>query len=214
MTRQKGAFTLVEMSMAIAVIAITGMAAAGVAMALSNAYHNSQDYYHCIQTNRVGMLRAADEVRGAELITDASGTAMVVWCEDTNGNGKINFTELASVHWDSQDQCVYRDSLALPAAWSAEMKAAYDVVIPLSGATTEAWQSWQATSPYRLTVPLAENVEAFSIETTPVTPLARTVTIQMTVTYQGRSLTCRNAVTIRAGQIDRVTKVDSVYVLP
>ena len=214
MMRRRQAFTLLEMTMAFAVIAIAGLAAAGVAAALSNAYGNSKDYYHCIQTNRVGMLRVADDLRGAELVTDTSDTAMLIWCEDTNDNGRINFSELASVYWDSQSQRVCRDRLELPDAWPAEVKAAYDVVIPLWAATTGSWQFWQATSPYRQTTILAENVEDFRVETTPATPLAETVTVQMTVSYQNRSLTTRNAVTLRAGQIDRVVKIESVYVLP
>ena len=94
MKASRSGFTLIEVTMAMVVISVIGLTVAGVAMALSTAQDNSQDYYQCIQTGRVSMLRLQDMLRRARLVTEVFDTGLVIWESDTNGNRTIDLSEL------------------------------------------------------------------------------------------------------------------------
>ena len=213
MKRTTSAFTLLETTLAISVIAIMGLTAAGVAMALSNSYHGSKDYYQCVQVSRVALVRLSNSLRIAELVTDASSDSVMIWREDTNDDGQINASELSVIHFDSQSQRILQDSIVFPGAWSEAQKAIFDSTFPLASATLSVWSSVQ-NSIYLTSTPVAEGVEAFAVQVSPAAPLAKIVAFQMTVGNEGKSLTSREAVTIRAGQVSRVVWGGTGYTLP
>jgi len=213
MKRTESAFTLLETTLAISVIAIMGLTAAGVSMALSNSYHGSKDYYQCVQVSRVALVRLSNALRSAELVTDASSDSVMIWRDDTNDDGQINASELSVIYLDSESECILQDSIVFPEAWTDSQKAIFDGTFPLASATLSVWASVQ-NSIYLTSTPMAEGIEAFAVQVSPAAPLTKMVAFQMTVGNEGKSLTSREAVTIRAGQVDRVVWGGTEYTLP
>ena len=211
MKASRSGFTLIEVTMAMVVVSVMGLTVAGVAMALSTAQDNSQDYYQCIQTGRVTMLRLQDMFRRARLVTGASDTGLVIWDSDANGDRTINVTELKLVSWDESTQRVTRRCVKAPQEWSEAMK---NLPVPLYTATFQSWSTWQSNFESLIEeVTLAENVEAFSVQTTSAAPLAKSVSIQMTIRLGDHSLTIRGGASLRADWTDRVENVDGHYIL-
>lgn len=212
MKASRSGFTLIELTMAMVVVSVMGVTVAGVAMALSTAQDNSQDYFQCIQTGRVTMLRLQDIVRRARLITDVSDIGMVIWEGDANGDRKINLAELKLISWDESTQRVIRRCVKYPEGWPERVTG---LGVPLYAATFQSWSTFQSGfESFIEEITLAENVEAFSVQTTPAAPLAKSVSVQMTIRLSDRSLTIRDGASLRADWTDRVENVDGSYTLP
>ena len=78
MKRRRKAFTLVEMVMAISITAITGLAVAGVTVALSNAHAHSETFYQSLRTGHFVMHRLQNGLRCARLVTATNNNAYFV----------------------------------------------------------------------------------------------------------------------------------------
>ena len=211
MKASRSGFTLIEVTIAMVVVSVVGLTVAGVAMALSTAHDNSQDYYQCIQTGRVTMLRLQDMLRRARLVTDVSDTGLVIWESDANGDETINLPELTLVSWDESTQRVIRRCVKVPDDWPVPIE---DLAVLLSAATFESWSASESTFASLIEeVVLAENIEAFSVQTTPAAPLAKSVSVQMTIGLGNHSLTVHDGASLRADWTDRVENVEGIYTL-
>ncbi len=211
MKASRSGFTLIEMTMAMVVMSVIGLTVGGVAMALSTAQNSSQDYYQCIQTGRVSMLRLQDLLRRAKLVTDVSDTGLVIWESDANGDGAINLPELKLVSWDGSSQQVTRHCVKPP---PGDPKLMYQVRVPLYLATFESWPGVRSGLASMIEeVVLAENVESFSVRATPAAPRAKSISFQITIRLGDRSLTLHDGVSLRADWTDRVEMVDGVHTL-
>ena len=111
--RTRKGFTLVEITLAMAVAAVVGLGVVSLTSAMFSAIDASNDSYGCVQTGRVLMLRLASVFRSAQLITDVSpdNASVMAWAGDTNGDRAINFSELMIIRWDSQTQQVVRETI-------------------------------------------------------------------------------------------------------
>ncbi len=208
----RGAFTLLEVMLAIAVIAVMGLSIAGVSMALSTAYENSQDQYQCTQAGRIVMLRLEQTFRQAHLITDAAGSSVILW-SDANADGDINISELTALMWSSRSQTLMRYRIQFPESWSEYRKALYDTKLPLSVATFKNMARSPYFRLYREETLLAEQVENFAIGLSPAVPLTTAASIEMTITKDQGSLALRSGASLRADQTHRVQPSGGGYVL-
>ena len=205
--------TLVEVTIAIVVIAVIGVTVAGVAAALSNAYSSSDEYYRCVQTGRIIMLRMGDTLRRSRLVTDTSDTALMFWHEDTNGNRYINITELTMIGWDADTQYLLQYQLEFPEHWPQWRKNLFNGLVPIAIATMSAWPvQWYHTLWGKTTL-LAENVSDFSVRVDTADPETQQVWLEMTVACGERSLTIRDSIRLRADWTDRLKKVGWFWTL-
>ncbi len=117
--KRRQAFTLIEVVMAVSIMSMIGLCIAGAAMALSTGYENGQDYYECIQTSRVTMLRLEEMLRNSLLVTDANNIGgLWVWREDTNGDKQMNTSEVSIISRDRLANRLVERRVAFPSNWS------------------------------------------------------------------------------------------------
>lgn len=206
------AFTLLEVMLSIAVIAVMGLSIAGVSMALSTAHENSQDQYQCTQAGRIVMMRLEQAFRQAHLITDAAGSSLILW-SDANADGDINITELTALMWSSRSQALIRYRIQFPEGWSEYRKKLYDAHVPLSAATFKTMARSPYFRLYREETLLAEQVENFALGLSPAAPLTTSVSIDMTITKDQGSLALRSGASLRADQTHRVQPGGGGYTL-
>ena len=202
-----------EVTLAVVVIAIIGVTVAGVAAALSNAYTSSDEYYRCVQTGRIIMLRMGDLLRGARLVTDTSDTALMIWHEDTNGNRYINITEATIISYDAESRCLLRYQIEFPDDWPEWRRTLFNGLLPITIATMSAWPVQWYHALWGETTLLAENVSNFTVRVDKAAPETQQVFLEMTVECGDRSLTVRDSILLRADWTDRLTKVGSFWTL-
>jgi len=204
--RRRQAFTLIEVMMATAIISIIGLSIAGASIALANAYDNGQEYYECVQTGRVTMLRLEEMVRTSLLVTDANiYSALWLWREDSNGDGRINVSEISVIIWTYHGGNLYHNRVVFPDYWPEWMVEMYDSEIDINQVNSENIMMFvYGYEPYLSETLLADDVMSFDVSASPEAPLTKTVTITMAVTRGGREVTLRSAVNLRADRTDHV----------
>ena len=156
-TKPKG-FTLLEMTMAMAITAITGLSVAGATVALSRAHQDTEGFYQSLQTARSAMMRIQRSIQGAKLVTACTGTTLVLWANDTNGNGTIDADEVLLLVFDTASRQSPDSQQVFPDA----VKAALNVEVPLSTLTDAATVVAQIVpSTYAQTIVLASDASDF-----------------------------------------------------
>jgi len=212
--KRRAAFTLIEMTMAIAITAVTGLSIAGAAITFSSAQEYSREFYGNIQTARTAMMRIQRLVRSCLLVTSLDGTSMILWANDANEDGRINPSETVCLEWDYETGEIRLLRIAYPAGMSSEMLLALDMEKPLETfANRHQAESEIFSSTYVATTVLATDVTSFSVTAKPSAPLARLVRIQMTVGSGTRAVTLRSAANTRADRTAWVGIADGNFVL-
>lgn len=195
--------------MAVSIMSMIGLCIAGAAMALSTGYENGQDYYECIQTSRVTLLRLEEMLRNSLLVTDANNIGgLWVWREDTNGDKEMNISEVSIISHDPAVNRLVEMRVAFPSNWSESVVSLHDSPLELRRAT-EVYMPHilYFRNSYIVETVLAENVTDFDVTISPAAPLTKTVGMRMTVGQGSRELTVHSAVSLRADQTDRVAWV-------
>ena len=136
MARNAKAFTLAELLMAMLVMGIIALAVGGMSMALSTAHEYSEDFYRHTQIARNGMRRVQRALRQAKLITAKDSTSVAYWAEDTNGNGRINLTEMRLLTFEAGQGELAEYRVEFPDWWEEWWKEEKDIEFPLSEVAT------------------------------------------------------------------------------
>lgn len=208
-TKSKG-FTLLEMTMAVTITAITGLSVAGATFALSRAHQETEGFYQSLHTARSAMMRIQRTVQRAKLITACSGPMLVLWFNDTDGNGRINADEVLVLVFDTAASEIRWCQKVFPDA----VRAALNVEVPLYDlvdATTVL--SDVAGSAYAQTTVLASDATDFNAAASPPPPLANRVDLRLSVGSDKNMITLRSAATARGPRTAQVQVVDTQYVL-
>lgn len=194
---------MIEMLMAISVMAIIGMSVAAASMAMTNAYDSGQEYYECLQTGRITALRLEQTLRKALLVTDVADEAVWIWREDTDGDGQINLSEVSMIGRDSRTNELVEYYIEFP-GYASDL----DDVINPSQATADYTAASRGSYPaWTIITVLAENVSAFAVSVAPDAPTTTTIGITLTVAQGGREMTIRSAVNLRADWTNRLAWV-------
>jgi type II secretory pathway pseudopilin PulG len=214
MRRNRLGFTLLELTIAMTITAVTGLSVAGVAMVLGETSDSGQDFYQSLQTGRITVMKIQAIIRGAKLVTASTSTSLVLWADDANGDGQINLSETVVLTFDAESGEIRFYRVVFPQTMDSTTKQALDVTKPLvdimnlSGVTDTV----TGNAHNDLTV-LATDVTAFRLSVWPAVPLTRLVRFQLTVGTGSSAVTLRSAASTRAGATGRVQVVDSEYVL-
>jgi len=212
--KRRVAFTLIEMTMAIAITAVTGLSVAGAAITFSSAQEHSREFYGHIQTARTAMMRVQRMIRSCLLVTSVNGTSMILWASDANEDGQINPSETILLEWDYEIGQVRTLQIAYPAGMSAGTRTAIDMDVPLETFTNDDHaKSAVFTNAYVTTTVLATDVSGFYLTAKPSPPMANLVTVQMTVGRGTQAVTLRSAANTRADWTSYVGIADGNFVL-
>lgn len=207
MNRNNKAFTLAEFMLTIVIMGVIGLSIAGVSRALSSCYAQSETIYADSQVTRSAMTQVQAVLRRAKLVTAASGTALVVWLQDTNGDGKIQTNELMYIMLDSSTKQVKQCQAVYPQSITPS-------TLLLQNLTTISSASQVVTAdPYKQWTTLATEVNSFKVAVDHAAPLSTLITIQMSVGSGTSVCTARGAVCLRADATDQVVKSNNQYSL-
>jgi len=214
-TRMRG-FTVVEMTMAIAITSIIALAVVGAGMALSSAYAHSQDYSQSIQTGRVASLKIQSTLRMAKLITAAGGHGdykLVAWAKDPNGDSKINVSELAMLTCDPNAQVIVEHTVVFPTPALATLLDS-TVLLETAMDVTAVQTMMEVTyGAYHRKEVLADRVISADISVDQPPPMTRMVKFQLGVGDSNRSITLYAGGTLRADMTSHVGMSGGKYVL-
>ncbi len=187
-TRTKKAFTLVELLITMVVTGIILLAVTTLAFAMSSASRSTDDTILTEALLRQTRLRIGELLRTCKLICAAPGNDLAIWQDDTNGDGKINVSELVYIERGDglntlrlclfapgQNDPIDLSSLAV-AATKASLVAKYaEIYVPL--------------------IPACHNVR-FGLDKAP--PLTRRVTVSFDAGEPGAAHPYEVNVTLRA----------------
>jgi prepilin-type N-terminal cleavage/methylation domain-containing protein len=214
MSCNRRGFTLLEMTIAMTITAVTGLSVAGVTMALGEANDHGQDFYQSVQTGRSAVMKIQAIVRGAKLVTASTGTSLVLWLEDANGDGQVNLSETVLLTFDAESGEIRFYRVAFPETMDQATRQALDVTKPLVDIMNISGVTDTITgNAYNDLTVLATDVTAFSVSVWPAVPLTRLVRFQLTVGTGSSAVTLRSAASTRAGATGYVQVVENEYVL-
>jgi len=215
--RDKKAFTLAELLMALSLTAVIALAAATLAGALSSAREQTDAMAGAIQSGRAAMMNLDASLRKARLVTAAEANSLVIWTGDANEDERINVNELVLLTSQPASQTVERwevffpDSLSLKLLDSlnvrrdlAEVNAVSDVTALLGRAVYQ---------PYLIKTILATDVVDFQVVADQAAPLSRLVLLRLRVGPTGQQIALTNSARLRADMVDRVAVIHDEPVL-
>ena len=213
--RNTRAFTLVELVLAMSITSLIGLAVAGAAMALSASYASSQEQYQNIQVARSVVRRLRSNIRTARLVTACNGSDIVVWTEDKNGDGKINITEIVLWQFLPHPGRIREKRIVFPDDWSPDQIETYDVVVPLSVASSvlNVQEYLKKLGSYSQVTVLANDISNLRLIASPAAPLTTYVGLDLTVGQGEYSIALRSAATLRKDEVDRVGIAGGQWVL-
>lgn len=211
------AFTLPELVLAISITAVIGLAAAGVAAALSSAHAQTSEMSQSIQSARTAMMRLQTLARKARLAPNCSGSQAVLWTGDGNCDGHINLAELVYVEYTPDDQMVRQWTVEFPADMALATRRALDVSVLLQQVVGAAYvrslMSQAVYGSYLKKDILAVDVEDFSVQGEGPAPLTDVVRMSLSVGPANQRIALNNMVTLRSDVIDNVDMIDGAPVL-
>ena len=211
-----GGLTIAELVLAMAITGVVGLSVSGVFMALSTAQAHSEDHQTYVQTARCTARHVQRILRKAKLIVAADAEGLLVWSEDTNGDGLINISELVGFVYDEQGKVLEQKRVAFPASMSPATRDALDVHMALADLSdlADLDAKAQSTVPqYYVEELLADNVREFTGELDAAAPLTKTVKLRLKIGTEKRVVTVYACATLRADETTRVGTSGGVYVL-
>lgn len=212
--KSREGLTVAELVLALSITAMIAVSAGGVSMALSTAYAQSQNSYENLQTLRSAMMKIQFDLNRAKLIVAVGERTMVYWKEDTNGDGRINLSELATIRYDEPQRRIDKHRVVFPESMDPMTRKALDERVRLwSAINIPATVSMIEGSAYHAAETIAEGVQAFAVSAAPPCPRAEVVTIKITVGNEVKSITINSAATMRAGRTRDVGVSDNEYTL-
>jgi len=213
MNRTQRGFTLAELVMAMAVVAIIGTAAAGVAIALSSAHEASEEYGESIQTARITMVRLRKDICSAKLVLQAAENKLVVWKKDTNGDQKINLSEVVRYYLDVANRQLIKETVEFPDSMADSVREALDSTVLLSTAISGTSYLSAGNSGYGKTTVIAEDVAYFRALPRTAPPLTKLLQIEVKVGDSIGSIRLRSAAYLRADLVKLVGESRGQYIL-
>ena len=214
MKRGKRGFTLVELTLAMSVTLVIGLAVTGVAVALSNLSQHSEEYHQQLQTSRVASTRLQDALRRARLITAGSSTCLVTWAEDQEDPGQINLSEVVAIYRDPVTRELIERSTIFPPAMDESLRGALDHTVPLADMANSSIADGAAEFPqYDLKRVLARNVREFNVRYDVAPPMSQLVKFRLVVGDNDAAMRICGAARLRAARVGDVGEADGTYVL-
>jgi type II secretory pathway pseudopilin PulG len=203
-------FTILELTIAITITAITALSVAAATVALSKAHEDTEGFYQSLYTARSAMVRIQRIIYRAKLVTASNGTTVMLWADDVNDDGKINAEEILMLAYDATAREVSTSQQVFPAG----LRDALNVEVPLATLTSLSTAVPLVDgSGYKQTTVLASDVSAFLAIALPSPPLSKLVNLRLSVGSGKNLVTLRSAATARGGRTSKVVQVGGHFTL-
>jgi len=215
--RDKRAFTLAELVMALSLTAVIALAAATLAGALSSAHGQTDAMSGAIQSGRTAMMSLDASLRKAKLVAAADGSRLVLWTGDANGDERINVNELVLLTSQPASHTVERWEVVFPASMAPALLEALNVQRDLADVDAvddvTALLEQAVYQDYLIKTILATDVVDFQVVADQTAPLSRLLLLRLRVGPTGQQIALTNSVRLRADVVDRVAMIEGVPVL-
>lgn len=213
----KKAFTLTELMIGMAIVAVIGLAVVGIASALAYADSSTDSMHESIQSARLAMMKMKTVLRSAKLVAAASNGRLVLWTGDANDDKQINITELVLVKYDAGAGTIEYWQVAFPESMPAGRLRALNVTVTLDEATEAAGVEnllSQATYASYLAKPAwALGATSFEMAVDADPPLSRLVVLRLGVGPIDQHIEVSSAVRLRADATQYVQNVEDSWTL-
>ena len=211
MKRQRHAFTVVELIMAVTITAIIGLAAAGVSSVLSSAYAHGENHYGNVATARNAMRQIQDFARKAQLVTAVNNarTSVAYWMGDSNEDENLNLLEFRVLRYEAEIRQIIEYRVTFPEEWSQATIDAHNQTIQLGAASSISHMETKVVgSLYCEARVVAGDVSSFAVTLLPEAPSTKLVQIKFTAGSGDSSLTLRSAAALRGDKISKYVGSD------
>ena len=214
MNRKTSGLTIIEMVLAMAIVAMIGLSVAGVTMALSTSQAMTNQSHDCMQTGRIAIDRLQDRLSKAKLITAVGDGVVIFWESDDDGDGLINIAELVEVRHHPDDDTLRLHRVSFEDVADATVAAALNESVALDAAAdcSLAGSLIVGNAEHREYVQ-AEGVELFEVAAYPPCPEAKMVTLKLVISDGDQQTTFRSAVTLRADCTSNIGTSEGGWVL-
>lgn len=211
--RRHRAFTLVELMIAMTIIAVIGLTVVTVASALSGAQARTEAAGDAVHSARSGMMRIAAVLRSAKLLVGAEDGRLLCWMGDANGDGSINVDELVLIQHVPGQREIEQLRVIFPGASPHGL----NVSETLSALTNLEHAHDLLNAPFlrscSSTVVLSTDVQDFQVVTDVSPPFSELALLRMTTGPAGRQVRLTSAAGLRSSATGSVDLVDGQPVL-
>jgi prepilin-type N-terminal cleavage/methylation domain-containing protein len=185
--KRHGGFTLAEVLLSVVITGIVLSAAAALAYAVGKAWSQSENINEVVSSGRLATVRITDRIRTARAIGYADDQVLVIWREDSNGDGAVNLSELTLFEFDPDDGELREGQLVFPAGTSQATRDANNWEVA-TGDFTREWIGIQMKlNDYYTQGVISEHVTQMAWITDVDPPDTRMVQHRMTLSKDGRS---------------------------
>jgi hypothetical protein len=210
MTRNARALTLAELVIALAVTSVVATAVAGVTMALSTAQAHAERYGQSTQCAYFALMQITRRIRASALVPSSDAATVVLWTGDSDGNGAINYDEIAVISYDPVAKEVRHSRVVIP----EQQKSALNTKFGLRELTSaQNVQLLVQGSFFTQTSVLATDVTAASFSVSPSPPLSRLVSVRLTVGAGNAAVTVDGAAALRSDRTQDIVESNGIYYL-
>ncbi len=173
LARYRRAFTLVELSIAIAITALVMSAIAAITYATSVQWRTMEGAQSLAVVSTITDARLEQLIRRAKLTglvrtggsisgQTTAAACVMFWCADSNNDKAMQFSEMGLLQYDKISESVLFYGVRWPAGWTAAQKASADVIMSSADMTTPtAPEDFKALS-YVLPTTVVKKVKAAS----------------------------------------------------
>ncbi|MCG3179276.1 MAG: hypothetical protein BIFFINMI_01610 [Phycisphaerae bacterium] len=193
-----GAFTLAELIISLAVGAFVLSAAAALAFAVGHAWNASDDVNELVNHGRNGAVRIAERIRAARAVGYVSNRHLVLWREDSNGDGKINLDELTVYYLNKSSNELMEGQVVMRSDTDARTQAANDYEVTTDDFTRASIVSTLTRASLYQEGPVADYVSAIDWVIDLDAPYTRLVQLRLTLTKDNMSQTLQSGASLRA----------------
>lgn len=203
---KRSAFTLAELVLGMALMAMIGLAVAGASSVLTRSYTDDEQAYKSLHAARISLLKVGAEIHHARLVLHADGYYFMIWNEDTGGDDKINISELVLVRHDAASSRLLRHQVTYPSSLHPMLVALLDQQVSLNTLVVSPAYSMSSllNTLYCQTTVLAEDVDSFDVWLNGQAPLGETVVVSIRISEGKTGCTLRNAYSVRNSTADKV----------
>lgn len=208
------AFTLVELTLAMSILALIGTTVVAAAFAVSSAQASTDKLGDNVHAGRSSMVRIERLIRQAQLVSGGQADSLSLWMGDTDGNGRINADETVYLVYLSNERVVRMRRIQFPDIIEPVLKAVLNVEMTLTESADPCMLDMLvACLSYVTETDVAAEVDHFEFRYAPAAPLARTVSMLGRFGTGADSVSLNTTVRLRRDATDNVLEDSGEYVL-
>jgi type II secretory pathway pseudopilin PulG len=206
--------TLIELMMALSIVAIISLAIAGLTFAVSDAQATTDDQNNSLQAARSSLGNLERMIRQARLVSGGGTDHLALWMGDTNGNGQINADETIYLTYLPGQRAVRMKSVRFPVNMDPVYKSLLNDDVSLSqSADVATLDSLVGCTAYIQQSDVAVDVDYMEFKFSAAPPLTQAVTIAARFGTAPRAVSLNSTIHLRAAATKNVVDDGGEFVL-